>query len=245
MDWMLDGYFYSEWDKVQIATRTFDDEVFEWWDELKAQRHFYGERPINTWHELKAVMRKQFRQNSYEEFLLQDHDNSDRDLRLGRIDQGLVELREGMDKIESLFSQWKESSLNLNKVCNNNAETPKKEDSLKTEHEETHKVEESLEVIEDEDLESMNHNHDSLIEEEEVYHVSLSEDQHHSEFQQLNQVGIWKEDVGTKERATHLKRVMKRRRPEGINSTTEREFFQGRRKKIRNEKRVRKKKVCS
>ena len=105
----------------------------------------------------------------------------------------------------------------------------------------SHKEEESLEMIKDEELESMNHNHDSLIEEEEVYHVSLSEDQHHSEFQQLNQVGIWKEDEGTKERATHLKRVMKRRRPEGINSTTEREFFQGRRKKIRNGKRVKKK----
>ena len=49
-----------------------------------------------------------------------------------------------MDKIESLFSQWKESSLNLNKVCNNNAETPKKEEPLTLEHVETHKVEDSL-----------------------------------------------------------------------------------------------------
>ena len=72
LDWMLDGDFYSERDKVQIVAHTFNEEVFKWWDELKVQRRFYGERPINTWYDLKAAMMKQFRQNNYEEFLLED-----------------------------------------------------------------------------------------------------------------------------------------------------------------------------
>ena len=77
---------------MQIATYTFDDKVFEWWDELKAQRRFYGERPINKWYDLKVVMRTQFCQNSYKEFLAQDHDNSDHELKLSCISQALVEL---------------------------------------------------------------------------------------------------------------------------------------------------------
>ena len=54
-------------------------------------------------------------------------------------------------------------------------------------------------------------------------------------------VGIWKEYESTKEKIKHLEGVMKRERPERIESTTEREFFQGKRKEIRNGKRVREK----
>ena len=104
LDWMFDGDFYSERDKVKIATRTFDEEVFEWWDELKAKRHFYSKRPINTWYDLKIMMRNQFRQNHYKSFFFRDHDNSDHELKTSCISQGLVELHEGMDKIMSLFS---------------------------------------------------------------------------------------------------------------------------------------------
>ena len=169
MDWMLEGDFYSERDKVQIATRTFDDEVFEWWDELKVQRRFYGERPINTWFDLKAAMRKQFRQNNYDEFLPQDRYKSDRELEEGHLDKEFDKLREGMEKIESLLSQWTESSSIPNKVCNNNVEEP-----LETEHKEIHKVEESLveniESHEDEAMESKKLDHDSLVDDDEDRH---------------------------------------------------------------------------
>ena len=138
---------------------------------MKAQRRFYGERPINTWHELKAVMRKQFRQNSYEEFLLQDHDNSDRDLRLGRIDQGLSELSAGMDNVMFLFPQLEKTYPNPNKVCSDNVETPRKKEILETEHAEIPMVEESLTVSmenqKDEEAKLKELEHDSFAEEEE------------------------------------------------------------------------------
>ena len=35
MDAIFDGDYYSESEKVKIAARTFDDEVFEWWEELR------------------------------------------------------------------------------------------------------------------------------------------------------------------------------------------------------------------
>ena len=67
-----------------------------------------------------------------------------------------------MEKIESLFSQWKESSPNQNKVGNNGVKTPTTKDrSLKTEHGEIQKVEESLsegmENHEEEELELIKH----------------------------------------------------------------------------------------
>ena len=78
-----------------------------------------------------------------------------------------------MEKIESLFSQWKESSPNQNKVGNNGVKIPMTKDrTLKTEHGEIQKVEESLsesmENHEEEELELMKHDHDSLIEDDEV-----------------------------------------------------------------------------
>ena len=162
MDAIFDGDYYSEREKVQIAARTFDDDAFEWWDELKAQRHFYGERPISTWHELKDWLRKRLRQNCEEE------------------------LRAGMENIEFLFSQWKESS------PNNNVTTPTakdeslktehvkplttKDESLKTEHVEIKGLEDSLmenlESQEDEGAKTEKLGHDSLVEENEVPHQS-------------------------------------------------------------------------
>ena len=106
LDWMLEGDFYSERDKVQIATRTFDDEVFEWWDELKVQRRFYCERPINTWFDLKAAMRKQFRQNNYDEFLPQDRYQSDCELEKGHLGKEFDKLREGLEKIEAVGKEF-------------------------------------------------------------------------------------------------------------------------------------------
>ena len=100
MDAIFDGDYYSEREKVKIAARTFDDDTFEWWDEEKRCRHFYGYRPFNTWYELTEMLRKRLHQN---------------------IDE---ELRAGMDKIKSLFSQWKESSPNPDKVSNINVKTP-------------------------------------------------------------------------------------------------------------------------
>ena len=41
-------------------------------------------------------------------------------------------------------AQWKESSSIPNKVCNNNVETPKKEESLETEHVEIPPTDEAL-----------------------------------------------------------------------------------------------------
>ena len=114
---------YSERDKVKFATSAFDDEALNWWDDLEDCRQYYGERSISTWLDMKIVMRERFCQNGYKEVLLQDHDNSGRETRVDRINKGVAELREGMEKIESLFSQWKESSLNLNKACNNNVKS--------------------------------------------------------------------------------------------------------------------------
>ena len=165
LDWMLEGDFYSERDKVQIATRTFDDEAFEWWDELKVQRRFYGERPINTWFDLKAAMRKQFRQNNYDEFLPQDRYQSDRELEEGHLDKEFDKLREGLEKIESLFSQWKESNPTLDKA---------NEKIMETEHVDVHKVEDSLvenlESHEDEGAKSKKLDHDSLVDDDEGRH---------------------------------------------------------------------------
>ena len=162
MEWVFDRTFYSEQKKVQLAASTFVGDAAEWWDEERHCRRFYGDRPLDTWYELKKMLKERIRQNIDEEFCAR------------------------MDKIESLFSQWKESSLNLNKVCNNNAETPKKEEPLTLEHVETHKVEESLktehveippaneflsesmENHEEEELELIKHDHESLIEDDEV-----------------------------------------------------------------------------
>ena len=171
LDAIFDGDYYSESEKVKIAARTFDDEVFEWWEELKAQRHFYGEKPITSWYDLRAAMRKQFRQNNYEEFLFQGHDNSDRETRLDRINKGAAELQEGMDKIESLFSQLKESSpIPQDQVGNyNNVKTPTtKDESLKPENVEIKKLEEPLtedmKIEEDDARESKDFNQDFLVE---------------------------------------------------------------------------------
>ena len=162
MEWVFDLTFYSEQKKVQLAASTFVGDAAEWWDEERHCRRFYGDRPLDTWYELKKMLKERIRQNIDEEFCAR------------------------MDKIESLFSQWKESSLNLNKVCNNNAKTPKKEEPLTLEHVETHKVEESLktehveippaneflsesmENHEEEELELIKHDHESLIEDDEV-----------------------------------------------------------------------------
>ena len=100
---------------------------------MKAQRHFYGERSINTWFDLKDAMRKKFRQNNHKVFLLQNRDNSDRDLEEGHFDKEFAKLCAGMNSIMSLLSQWEESSPNPNKACNNNVETPKEEEPLEPE----------------------------------------------------------------------------------------------------------------
>ena len=164
-------------------------------------------------------MRKQFRQNGY--YVRQDNNTVVGSQakeqccpKLARLNKELANLQDQAANIISLLSKLEESSPPPDKVSSINVKTPEKEESLEPEQVETPTVDETLteHVAISKVEESMNHNHDSLIEEEEVYHVSLSEDQHHSEFQQLNQVGIWKEDEGTKERATHLKRVMKSRR---------------------------------
>ena len=171
LDWMFDGDFYSEQDKMKIVACMFDDDAFAWWDDLKAHRHFYDERPINTWYDIKVVMRKQFRQNNYNEFFFHDHDISDHELRLGRIDQGLSELSAGMDNIMFLFPQLEKTYPNPNKVCSNNVETPRKEEILEIEHAEIPMVEESLTVSmenqKDEEAKSKELEHDSFAEEEE------------------------------------------------------------------------------
>ena len=75
----------------------------------------------------------------------------------------------------SLLSQWKESSSIPNKVCNNNVETPKKEESLETEHVEIppagEALMESMENHEDEAIESKELERDSFTEEEEEEEV--------------------------------------------------------------------------
>ena len=143
MEWVFHCNVYSEQKKVQLAASTFIGDAAEWWDEERHCRRFFGERPIDTWYAMKDWLRIRLRPIRDEE------------------------LRAGMDKIESLFSQWKESSLNLNKVCNNNAETPKKEEPLMLEHVETHKVEESLKTedveippVDETLMESMENNED-------------------------------------------------------------------------------------
>ena len=86
------------------------------------------------------------------------------------------EFRAGMDKIESLFSQWKESSPNLNKVGNNDVKTPTtKDESLETKHVEIKSLEESLmedmEIEEDDSIESNELDQDFLVEDD-VHHSS-------------------------------------------------------------------------
>ena len=72
------------------------------------------------WYELTEMLRKRIRQN---------------------IDE---ELRAGMDKIESLFSQWKESSPKPNKANDKSMEIQQLEESLKTEHVEIPPADEAL-----------------------------------------------------------------------------------------------------
>ena len=148
MDAIFDGDYYSEREMDKILARTFDDDTFEWWDEEKRCRHFYGYRPFNTWYELTEMLRKRLRQN---------------------IDE---ELRAGMDKIKSLFSQWKESSPNPDKVSNINVKTPQKKESLETEHAGIQKLEESLteimEIPEEEGTKSKDFDEEILIEEDDV-----------------------------------------------------------------------------
>ena len=147
MDAIFDGDYYSEREKVNIATRTFDDDTFEWWEVERHCRRFYGDRPVDTWYELTEILRKRLRQN---------------------IDE---ELRAGMDKIDSLFSQWKESSPNPDKVSNFNEKTPQKEESVEMEHAGIQKLEESLsenmEIEEDDAGESKDFNQDFLVEDDE------------------------------------------------------------------------------
>ena len=120
MEWVFDRTFYSEQKKVQLAASTFVGDAAERWDEERYCRRFYVDRPLDTWYELTKMMRKRIRKNIDDEF------------------------RAGMDKIESLFSQWKESSPNPNKVCNVGVETPMKDDSKAPEHVEIAKVDETL-----------------------------------------------------------------------------------------------------
>ena len=104
MEWVFECNFYSERKKVQLAVSTFVGDAAEWWEVERHCRRFYGDRPLDTWYELTEMLRKRIRQN---------------------IDE---ELRAGMDKIESLFSQWKESSPNPDEVSSINVKTPQKED---------------------------------------------------------------------------------------------------------------------
>ena len=75
----------------------------------------------------------------------------------------------------SLLSQWKESSSIPNKVCNNNVETPKKEESLETEHVEIPPTDEALmedmEIEEDDPRESKELDEDFLVEDD-IHHSS-------------------------------------------------------------------------
>ena len=145
MEWVFDRTFYSEQKKVQLAASTFVGDAAEWWDEERHCRRFYGDRPLDTWYEMREMLRKRIRQNIDEEF------------------------RVGMDKIESLFSQWKESSPNPNTVCNVGAETPMKDDFKAPEHVEIAKVDETLpEDHEDKEMVSMEFDHDFLVEEDKV-----------------------------------------------------------------------------
>ena len=148
MEAIFDGDYYSEREKVNIATRTFDDDTFEWWEVERHCRRFYGDRPLDTWYELTEMLRKRIRQN---------------------IDE---ELRAGMDKIESLFSQWKESSPNPDEVSSINVKTPQKEESLETAHVEIQKLEASLteimEIPEEEGTKSKDFDEEIFIEEDDV-----------------------------------------------------------------------------
>ena len=89
-------------------------------------------------------MRNQFPQNHYKGFLIEDHNNSDRELVESHKDKEFVEFRKGIDKIISLLSKLKELSPTLDKVNDNSVETRIQEESLETEHVEIHKIEESL-----------------------------------------------------------------------------------------------------
>ena len=77
-----------------------------------------------------------------------------------------------MDKIESLFSQWKESSPKLNKANDKSMEIQKFEECLDTKHAEIQKFEESLSEIietrEEERTKSKDFDEEILIEEADV-----------------------------------------------------------------------------
>ena len=148
MEWVFECNFYSERKKVQLAVSTFVGDAAEWWEVERHCRRFYGDRPLDTWYELTEMLRKRIRQN---------------------IDE---ELHAGMDKIESLFSQWKESSPNPDKVSSINVKTPQKEESLEKAHVEIQKLEASLtkimEIPEEEGTKSKDFGEESLIEEDDV-----------------------------------------------------------------------------
>ena len=148
MEWVFDQTFYSEQKKVQLAASTFVGDAAEWWDEERHCRRFYGDRPLDTWYEMREMLRKRIRQN---------------------IDE---ELRAGMGKIESLFSQWKESSPKPNKANDKSMEIQKFEECLDTKHAEIQKFEGSLSEIietrEEERTKSKDFDEEILIEEADV-----------------------------------------------------------------------------
>lgn len=58
MEFLFEGQFYSEQEKVKLAVTTFIEDAAKWWQELKIRRRIYGKRPIEKWDEMKALMRK-------------------------------------------------------------------------------------------------------------------------------------------------------------------------------------------
>ena len=158
---------------MKFAASAFDDEALKWWDDLEDCRCYYSERSISTWYDMKVAMRKQFRQNGC--YVRPDNDTMVGSQakeqccpKLARLDKKLSNLQEQVANIMSLLSKLEELSPPLNEVSNINVKTPKKEESLEPEQVEIPMVDEkltaSMEIHEDEGMESKEFDHDFLVE---------------------------------------------------------------------------------
>lgn len=57
MEWLFDCHFYSEREKVRLATSKSNKDATNWRCDLKSSRKSYGEEPIKLWYDFKIIMK--------------------------------------------------------------------------------------------------------------------------------------------------------------------------------------------
>ncbi|XP_019096023.1 PREDICTED: uncharacterized protein LOC104779116 [Camelina sativa] len=86
--------YYSEINKVRMASVEFSEYALSWWDQLVTSQRRNGEYPIETWDVMKAIMRRRFVPGHYHRDLHQ---------KLRRLTQGSRSVEDYYQEMEILL----------------------------------------------------------------------------------------------------------------------------------------------